>query len=240
VLRGNRFKWEGQWPHLPTDEASRLIIDVITRYPQTMGRPPRRLVIHKQPRFFAEERTGLQDALHGYEYDLVALALSTGVTVMRHDEYPPPRGACIGVGDRRYLYTTGYVPSLGWYPHGHVPAPIQITDRIGDSSARELLSEVLILTKMNWNSARFAERLPVTDGSPAKSARSSATCRKASRLRRGTPSTCKTARCIVEYPAIFATERTLTGSSGEYGAGIRQLFRISPRPWAEGVSGHGM
>ena len=81
---------------------------------------------------------------------------------MRHGEYPPPRGACVSVGDRRYLYTTGYVPSLGRYPHGHVPAPIQITDHIGDTSARDLLSEVLTLTKMNWNSARFAERRPVT------------------------------------------------------------------------------
>jgi hypothetical protein len=162
VLRGNRFEWEGKWPHLPAEEASRLIADVIARYTQTMGRPPRRLVVHKQSRFFAEERAAFQDALSGYEYDLVALAPSTGVRMMRHGEYPPPRGACISVGDRRYLYTTGYVPSLGRYPHGHVPAPVQITDHIGDTSARELLSEVLILTKMNWNSARFAERLPVT------------------------------------------------------------------------------
>lgn len=28
--------------------------------------------------------------------------------------------------------------------------------------AHQLLSEVLLLTKMNWNSARFAERVPVT------------------------------------------------------------------------------
>jgi argonaute-like protein implicated in RNA metabolism and viral defense len=42
-----------------------------------------------------------------------------------------------------------------------VPAPIQITDHVGDTGARDLLSEVLTLTKMNWNSARFAERRPV-------------------------------------------------------------------------------
>jgi hypothetical protein len=127
-----------------------------------MKRPPRRLVVHKQSRFFAEERSGFQDALKDFEYDLVSLAPSTGVRVMRHGAYPPPRGACISVGDRRYLYTTGYVPSLGRYPHGHVPSPVQITDHVGDTSARELLSEVLLLTKMNWNSARFAERVPVT------------------------------------------------------------------------------
>jgi hypothetical protein len=40
--------------------------------------------------------------------------------------------------------------------------PVQITDHIGDSSAKALLAEVLLMTKMNWNSARFAEKLPVT------------------------------------------------------------------------------
>ena len=117
---------------------------------------------HKQSRFFPEELTGFQDALTGYEYDLVALAPSTGVRLMRHGQYPPPRGACLSLGDRRYLYTTGYVPSLGRYPHGHIPTPVQITDHVGDSSAQALLAEVLLMTKMNWNSARFAEKLPVT------------------------------------------------------------------------------
>lgn len=162
VLRGNRFEWEGKWPHLPAEEAARLVADVVDRYTATMGRQPRRIVVHKQSRFFPAEREGFQEALGNFEYDLVALAPATGVRVMRHGEYPPPRGACVSVGDRRYLYTTGYVPSLGRYPHGHVPSPVQITDHVGDTNAQQLLSEVLLLTKMNWNSARFAERVPVT------------------------------------------------------------------------------
>ncbi|MWA02720.1 hypothetical protein F8568_020545 [Actinomadura sp. LD22] len=162
VLRGNPFEWKGKWPHLPADEAARLITDVVDRYTQTMKRPPRRLVVHKQSRFFPDELSGFQDALNHYEYDLVALAPSTGVRLMRHGDYPPPRGTCLRLGNRRYLYTTGYIPSLGRYPHGHVPTPVQITDHIGDSAADDLLREVLLLTKMNWNSARFAERLPVT------------------------------------------------------------------------------
>jgi hypothetical protein len=162
VLRGNRFEWEGKWPHLPAEEAARLITDVLDRYAKEMGRPARRVVVHKQSRFFAEERAGFEEALRGLEYDLVALAPSTSVRVMRHGQYPAPRGACITLGDRRYLYATGYVPSLGRYPYGHVPAPLQITDHVGDSSTRQLLAEILLLTKMNWNSARFAERVPVT------------------------------------------------------------------------------
>jgi hypothetical protein len=162
VLRGNRFTWQGKWPHLPAEEASRLAQDVVARYTAAMGRAPRRVVVHKQSRFFDEEREGLEEALGDYEYDLVALAPSTAVRAMRHGQYPAPRGAWISVGDRRFLYTTGYVPSLGRYPHGHVPTPVQIADHVGDSSPEQLLREVLVLTKMNWNSARFAERLPVT------------------------------------------------------------------------------
>ena len=36
---------------------------------------------------------------------------------------------------------------------------MQITDHIGDSSAQALLAEVLLMTKMNWNSARFADEV---------------------------------------------------------------------------------
>ena len=109
---------------------------------------------YKQSRFFPDELAGFQDALSGYEYDLVTLAPSAGVRLMRHGEYPPPRGACLTPGNRRYLYTTGDVPSPGRYRHGHVPTPVQITDHVGDPSAQALLGEVLLMTKMNW-SRRF-------------------------------------------------------------------------------------
>ena len=47
-------------------------------------------------------------------------------------------------------------------PHGRVPTPVQITGHLGNSSAKALLAEVLLMTKMKWNSARFGEKLPVT------------------------------------------------------------------------------
>jgi hypothetical protein len=81
---------------------------------------------------------------------------------MRHGDYTPPSGARLSVGNRRYPYTTGYVPSRGRYPHGHVPAPVQITDHFGDSSAKAILAEGLLMTEMYWTSPRFAEKLPVT------------------------------------------------------------------------------
>ena len=45
----------------------------------------------------------------------------------------------------------------------HVPARIRLADHIGNDTPREaLLREILILTKMNWNSARLGGLLPIT------------------------------------------------------------------------------
>lgn len=47
-------------------------------------------------------------------------------------------------------------------PHGHVHLPLQIADHVGDTSESELLREVMVLTKMNWNSANMGGLLPIT------------------------------------------------------------------------------
>ncbi len=48
--------------------------------------------------------------------------------------------------------------------HGlHVPSPLQIADHVGYDTPREtLLKEILILTKMNWNSSRLGGLWPIT------------------------------------------------------------------------------
>lgn len=48
--------------------------------------------------------------------------------------------------------------------HGtHVPSPIQISDHVGYDTPREtILKEILILTKMNWNSSRLGGLFPIT------------------------------------------------------------------------------
>jgi hypothetical protein len=66
------------------------------------------------------------------------------------------------VDDINYLYTTGFIPALHAYPHGHVPSPLQLADHIGDSSTLQILQEVLLLTKMNWNTTAFADLRPIT------------------------------------------------------------------------------
>jgi len=167
VLRGHNFQWneekDGKSPHLSSDKAEELVRLVLQRYESERKQPPRRVVIHKSSQFEPEERAGFEKALENIkEFDLVALAPTSDVRLIRAGKYPPLRGTCFSVGEVSYMYTSGYLTSRGYYPHGHVPSPLQITDHVGDTSKENLLREVLTLTKMNWNSANMAGLLPVT------------------------------------------------------------------------------
>ena len=136
---------------------------MLKRYESETGHQPSRVVIHKTSRYWSAEREGIQDALKGVkQFDLVAVAPTSEVRLVRVGKYPPLRGTFFELGDLRYLYTTGYIPALKAYPHGHVPAPLQIADHHGDSSVERIAEEIMVLTKMNWNSAGFAGAVPVT------------------------------------------------------------------------------
>jgi len=167
VLRGPDFPWDqqrlGVSPHLEAEKAAELLGLVLRRYRQETGRDPAHVVVHKTSRYWPAEREGLQDALRGISrFDLLAVSPVSEVRLVRTGKYPPLRGTLFAVGDIRYLYTTGWISFLAAYPHGHVPAPLQIADHHGDSSIDVLAREILILTKMNWNSAGFAGALPIT------------------------------------------------------------------------------
>lgn len=167
VLRGHKFHWDekkyGKSPHLPADQAKVLIDMVLEQYRYENGdRLPHRVVIHKSSRFESEEHQGFRQALREVsEIDLVSLAPTSDARLLRTGRYPPLRGTVFHAGDISYCYTSGYICGKG-YPHGHVPSPLQIADHKGDTSRTELLREVLVLTKMNWNSANMFGLMPIT------------------------------------------------------------------------------
>jgi hypothetical protein len=168
VLRGHKFHWdeekEGRSPHLPAEQAQQLVDLVLARYTrENEDRPPLRVVIHKTSRFEPEERAGFEQALRGVSrYDLVSLAPTSEVRLLRSGQYPPLRGTVFTIGDVSYCYTSGYLRHLGCYPHGHVPSPLQVADHVGDTPKSQLLREILVLTKMNWNSANMSGLMPIT------------------------------------------------------------------------------
>jgi hypothetical protein len=168
VLRGHSFPWdeekEGRSPHLTEETAQQLVEMVLDKYRNERGgQTPQRVVVHKTSRFEPAERAGFEHALKAVRlYDLVSLRRTDDVRLLRNAQYPPIRGSAFTAGDMTYLYTTGYVPHLCGYPHGHVPSPLQLADHVGDTSPDKLFQEILVLTKMNWNSANMGGLMPIT------------------------------------------------------------------------------
>lgn len=171
VLRGHDFTWDSEKegtcsPHLTEEQAFRLVELVLTLYSEEMGQMPRRVVVHKTSRYWPAEKSGFEQALRGKlvnQYDLVALNRQSTVRLLIANQYPPLRGTRFTVGDIDYLYTTGFIAGLNQFHGMHVPSPIQIADHVGYDTPREtLLKEILILTKMNWNSSRLGGLLPIT------------------------------------------------------------------------------
>lgn len=162
VLRGLDFKFTDRTPHLPAAVAADLMQRTLERYKREFGRAPGRVVIHKSSTFTASERSGFLEGLGEVPTDMVALRQSHDLKLMRLGRRPPLRGTLVDVGNRRFLYTTGYLPQLGRYPHGHVPAPLEVAEHQGDTAPIDTIRELMTLTKMNWNTARFAEHMPIT------------------------------------------------------------------------------
>ena len=138
---------------------------MLTRYQSEMGQLPQRVVVHKSSRYWPAERHGFEQALSKrvQQYDLLALSPQNDVRLVTKSQYPPLRSTAFSVDDMDFLYTTGFISELSQFHGTHVPSPIHLADHIGNDTPREtLLREILILTKMNWNSARLGGLLPIT------------------------------------------------------------------------------
>jgi hypothetical protein len=78
------------------------------------------------------------------------------VKLFRYGKQPVLRGTAIITSDRSaYLWTVGFTGR-------EVPNPITIDIVRGDADLEVVLGDLLALTKLNFNSATFADGLPVT------------------------------------------------------------------------------
>ena len=170
VLRSEPFNWDtsrqSKTPHLPKEVASDLMRRVISSYEGVHHQPPSRIVVHKWQRYALEEREGFIEAITEatgvHSYDLVAFG-SRGIRFFRAGQEPPLRGTLVTLAPQNVvLFTRGYVPYLGSYPGMRTPRPIEVVEHFGSSPMKKLCEEILALTKMDWNSATFAGKDPIT------------------------------------------------------------------------------
>jgi len=119
--------------------------------------------VHKTSRYWPEEIEGLRRGIGNTAlHDFLTLEF-LDKRFMRIGQKPPLRGTMIILGERNYLlFTSGYVPYLRVYPGMRIPKPLEIVEHHGDSTANEVCSEILALTKINWNSCHMCSSLPIT------------------------------------------------------------------------------
>ena len=174
-MRGDPFEWdeeEGRSPHMTKEGARKLIRATLEEYIRVKGSTPKRVVVHKSSRYWGSDhgdhnelegfQEGIREVFPKIESDLVTLSQS-GVKLFREGMYPPLRGTYFHIGDdHHFLYTMGYIPYLATYPGSHVPDPWHVVEHHGGSSKKDLLREVLELTKMNVNNCSFADGRPIT------------------------------------------------------------------------------
>jgi hypothetical protein len=152
-------------PHLTGELAAGLTRRVVEAFRQHRDHLPARVVVHKWQRYWEEERRGFEEAFASVgiaRHDLVALG-SRGLRFFRTGTEPPLRGMSVVTGpNNALLYTRGYIPYLERYPGLRVPRPIELTEHYGSAPLDQLCREILALTKMDWNSANFAAKAPIT------------------------------------------------------------------------------
>jgi hypothetical protein len=173
ILRGARAQTEtkGRHPYLTAADAEDLVTQSIAAYKAHHKHVPARVVVLKTSRFRPEEAEGIDAALERLGIDLCDLLWVqeiSPIAVFRDGNYPVLRGTFVDLKGKGLLYTRGSVPYYGTYPGLRVPRPLLLVPHENsDSALSRLAEEVLALTKVNWNTTQFDQKLPA----PIKAAR---------------------------------------------------------------------
>ena len=166
ILRGARGRTDrpGRHPYLAREDAYSLVKRSLEQYRLHHRQLPARLVILKTSRFEAGEAEGFSNAIEDMDVSMLdMLWVSEGghTMLMREGDYPPLRGSFLQLGDNGLLYTRGSVPYYGTYPGARVPRPLHLRPHRCETSLADLAGEVLALTKLNWNSTQFDQKMPI-------------------------------------------------------------------------------
>ncbi|MET7899759.1 argonaute/piwi family protein [Streptomyces mirabilis] len=168
VVRGGtaQISKTDRQPHLTVSDARQLLLDALAEYRTTHGHQPARIVVHKTSKFTTGETDGFHEAANLREIDhvdLLWIQRRGAPHLYRTGQLPPLRGTSVQLGARSLLlYTLGSVPYFRTYPGLYVPQPLLIRPAIHGTDLLTASTDILALTKMNWNNAQLDERDPLT------------------------------------------------------------------------------
>lgn len=170
VFRGANGPWKtSEYEfHLKAPQAKELISKVLETFREKHGAVPKELFIHGKTTFNNEEWSAFVEAAPP-ETEVIGVRIRTTkgeVKLFRDGDYPVMRGTAVLLDDRNaYLWTSGFMPRLDTYIGPETPNPLLITVLRSSGQLpdiRKVLTDILGLTKINYNACNYSDGLPVT------------------------------------------------------------------------------
>lgn len=166
-------------PFMRSEDACRLMSNLKKMYDESVPlHKLNRIVIHKTTHFTKEEQDGIVKGFAGVDnIELLQIQELTAWRAIRFQNdsvapFPIQRGTVLPLDKDTFLiWTHGSVQhdelagrKMNYYKNGRgIPAPLLVRRFMGKSTAEELVNEILMLTKMNWNSGDGLYKImPVT------------------------------------------------------------------------------
>lgn len=166
-------------PFLSENEAFRLGLNIKELFYKSFTELPKRVVIHKRTPFRSEEIKGITESLASSgirDIELLEITYADEVRCFEFNKYvteidgfPVRRGLCFPLNrNTMYLFTHGIAPSIRnpryRYIQGGktIPLPLKIVKHYGNGTLTQIATEILGLSKMNWNSFGLYSKLPCT------------------------------------------------------------------------------
>jgi hypothetical protein len=167
VFKGAVGKWyslQTKEFHLSEEKAFELLGSVLDEYERLHGVKPEELFIHSKTRFNDAEWQGFIRAADGLTRIVgIKINRSYDLKAFRPGKTPVLRGTALKIDSRRaYLWTSGYVPRLRTYAGREVPNPLQVEIYKGQADIDQVLTDIMGLTKVNFNACIYSDGLPVT------------------------------------------------------------------------------
>lgn len=171
IRRGN--------PFMSKDDARRTGETIRQLFFDAHFKLPERVVLHKRTPFTRDEREGLADGLGGVaNIDMLEIQIDNALRYVAslpgndgkidEDNYPVRRGTAMKIDDHTALIwvhgaTTAINPRFKYFQgKRRIPAPLTVRRHAGQTDLATLASEILGLSKMNWNTLDLYTRFPAT------------------------------------------------------------------------------
>jgi hypothetical protein len=170
VLRSDFGPWfspKTKEMHLSGSEAKKLMLKVLSTYDDVGGKTLTEVFLHYRSPINWGEYAAFRSVCPS-QVKLVAIRVREdryGIHLFREGDWPPIRGSFWRVNDRMgYLWGTGFKPRLGTYDGMETPVPLRIEIQYGQADLMQVASDILGLTKLNFNECKLGDSAPVTIG----------------------------------------------------------------------------